>query len=320
MVPIFTFREKDFPTRRSRKCSEVSRAKPRPAFGMMRIKIVCGALAPWSSGLRASASMSCLSVSEERRLLRGVLEEALKGTHRKRVALEQQLERHQEPQTLVGLADEDKASKARSKAAKALEQLPVRLAEADAANERLTEMLGCLRTRDAPLSMLRREMEEFGLAARLQSFDVEAMARSQWGRPDGFDGLVIESQRGVPILIARRSFKDALLRRICRGSDLWFQVREGSGSRVLLRTSMLPNLARSPRECMEMAADCAAFFSDWRCSIEDVGVMFTDSRHVAKRGTRVGQLRDSKRLGFLRARPKRVAELARDAQEEQGWM
>ena len=252
-------------------------------FGMMRIKIVCGALVPWSSGLRASVSMSCLSASEERRLLRGVLEEALKGTHRKRVALEQQLERHQEPQTLVGLADEDKASKARSKAAKALEQLPLRLAEADAANERLTEMLGCLRTRDAPLSMLRREMEEFGLAARLQSFDVEAMVRSQWGRPDGFDGLVIESQRGVPILIARRSFKDALLRRICRGS-------EGSGSRVLLRTSMLPNLARSPRECMEMAADCAAFFSDWRCSIEDVGVMFTDSRHVAKRGTRVGQL------------------------------
>jgi hypothetical protein len=48
--------------------------------------------------------------------------------------------------------------------------------------------------------------------------------------------------------------------------------------------------------------------------------MFTDSRHVAKRGTRVGQLRDSKRLGFLRARPERVAELARDAQEEQGWM
>ena len=41
--------------------------------------------------------------------------------------------------------------------------------------------------------------------------------------------------------------------------SLHAQVSEGGGSRVLLRTSMVPHLAKSPRECMEMAADLAAW-------------------------------------------------------------
>lgn len=288
-------------------------------FGGMRYKLVCGALASCSGPLRASMCMTNLHVSEERRLLRGVLEEALKTTHRKKLALVEQLEQHRSDDASL-LVDADKAEKMRIKASKALEQLPLRLAEADAKNERLNELLGSLRQPSVSLSAIRRDMEDFGLAARLESFDVDAMAHNQRGRPDGFDGLVVESPRGVPILIARKSFKDGRLRQISRGNDLWFQVRDGCGSRVLLRTSMLPNLARSPRECMEMAADYAAFFSDWRSSIEDVEVMFTDSRHVARRGTRVGQMKDSKRLGLLWARPKRVVDIAREAQEEQGWM
>ena len=46
--------------------------------------------------------------------------------------------------------------------------------------------------------------------------------------------------------------------------------------------------------------------------------MYTDSRHVAKRGGRVGQLKESKWLGVIWAKPARVADEARDAQEEQG--
>jgi hypothetical protein len=49
-------------------------------------------------------------------------------------------------------------------------------------------------------------------------------ALNQRGRPDGFTGLVLESSKGVPILIGPRTFSDALLRRIARGTDLWFQV------------------------------------------------------------------------------------------------
>merc|ERR1712039_360926 len=102
------------------------------------------------------------------------------------------------------------------------------------------------------MGMVRRAMvTQFSLAARLESFDVEAHERAQWGRPDGFDGLVIESTHGTPILIARRSFNDETLRRVSRGADLFFQVREGRGSRVLLRTSMCRALKRSRRECME---------------------------------------------------------------------
>ena len=97
---------------------------------------------------------------------------------------------------------------------------------------------------------------------------------------------MLQSPRGIPIMVARPSFSDGLLRRIGRGTDLWFQVCEGRGSRVLLRTSMLRSLTRSPRECMEMAADLAAHFSDGRSWPERVEVMYTDSRHVAKRGAR----------------------------------
>ena len=63
-------------------------------------------------------------------------------------------------------------------------------------------------------------------------------------------------------------------------------------------------------------------YSSWRRHNEtrDVEVMFTDSRHVAKRGGRVGQLKDSKRLGLINAQSSRVASIAREAQEVQGWL
>jgi len=35
---------------------------------------------------------------------------------------------------------------------------------------------------------------------------------------------VLESARGVPILVARAAYSDALLRRVSGGTDLWFQV------------------------------------------------------------------------------------------------
>jgi len=41
---------------------------------------------------------------------------------------------------------------------------------------------------------------------------------------------------------------------------------------------------------------------------------------VAKRGSRVGQLKPKKRLGTVWARPDRVADAAREAQEDQGFL
>jgi len=170
------------------------------------------------------------------------------------------------------------------------------------------------------LMQIRHQLEhDLGLAERLSSFDVDLMALGQWGRPAGFEGLVLESPRGIPILVSQQSFSDALLRRVSSGSDLWFQVSEGRGSRVLLRTSMVRSMVRAPRECMETASDLAAHFSDARRS-DEVKVMFTDSRHVAKRGGRAGQLKEAKRLGVIWAKPVRVVDVVRDAQEEQGWL
>ena len=42
---------------------------------------------------------------------------------------------------------------------------------------------------------------------------------------------------------------------------------------MLLRTSMVRSLVRAPRECMESAADLAAFFSDARRA-DEVKVMY----------------------------------------------
>lgn len=273
-------------------------------------------IAPCRATLRM-AHMAC--DPRERRLLRGVLVEALEGQQRKRFALEQQAAAAAVP--LEPLVDGDeKGAKARAKALRRAEQIPLQLAAVDSAEARLLSLRADLSGR-ADLGALRDAMEsELGLGGRLATFDIDAHAYAQWGRPDGFDGLVVESPRGIPILVGQKKFSDEVLRRVARSHDLWFQCRDGSGSRVLLRTSMVRALTRSPRECQEAAADLAAYFSGWRSHDEEVEVMFTDSRHVAKRGTRVGQMKDSKRLGTLWARPWRVAELAREAQEEQGWL
>jgi len=266
---------------------------------------------------RAVVMMSGTSREHEKRLLRGVMVEALEAQQRKRTGLEEQLERT-EAAPLLNSGDE-KAVKAHAKALRRAAQVPVRLSEVDAAETKLAELQTKLRS-GGDVVQIRLQLElELGLTERLASFDVDAMAQGQWGRPAGFDGLVLESPRGVPILVARQSFSDDLLRRVSSGTDLWFQVSEGRGSRVLLRTSMVRSLVRSPRECMETASDLAALFSDARRS-DEVKVMYTDSRHVAKRGGRVGQLKESKRLGVIWAKPARVVDEARDAQEEQGWL
>ena len=250
---------------------------------------------------------------------------------RRRTALEEQLATAASPPRQCAetagqghAADAEKAAKLRTKAERRAQQMPQYLAEVAVTETRLGALLGQLDTRGADLTLLRSEMEALGLQERLKTFDLNKAALNQRGRPDGFAGLVLESPKGVPILVGPRTFADPLLRRVGRGTDLWFQVAEGKGSRVLLRTSMARHLAKSPRECMEMAADLAAHFSDswprgWDAEAT-VEVMYTDSRHVAKRGTRVGQMKDSKKLGTMWAKPSRVATAAREAQEEQGWM
>jgi predicted ribosome quality control (RQC) complex YloA/Tae2 family protein len=260
---------------------------------------------------------------DDRRLLRGVLEEAIESQSRIRLALEEQLKESEVTVPSIAPSDpsDERAWRAHAKAIRRAEQVPIRIAEVEAAEQRLSEMQKRLRDSDTAdnLGHIRREMEGLGLGKRLETFDIDTRSMAQWGRPEGFDGVVIESPRGIPILIAYERFSDGLLRRISRGTDLWFQVSDLRGSRVLLRTSMVRRFSKSPRECMEAAADFAAYFSESRYSEEQVDVMYTDSRNVGKRGGRIGQLKVSKKLGMIRAMPWRAAKQGREAAEYQGF-
>ena len=272
-----------------------------------------------AAAVRHARSLS-VAAQHRRRVLRGVLKQELEGQHRARQNLEAELERRRDVQDVD---DGEAHKKEYAKAVKRAAAVPRRLAEVKRRGEQLEALLERSRatTDDASVDDLYHEVGADGLADRLDTFDADAAARAQFGRPTGFDGLVIASPRGVPILVARRSFSDELLRRVGRGTDLWFQTKEGRGSRVLLRTSCVPSLSKSPRECVEFAADLAAHFGGGARGGDDaVEVMYTDSRRVAKRGSRVGQLKPKKRLGTVWARPDRVADAAREAQEDQGFL
>ena len=114
----------------------------------------------------------------ERRLLRGVLAEALEKQRRKRFALTEQsgaLERSQLPSE----------AKARAKAVARAEALPLLLRECDAAEAALSDLHARLYERRPDLPALRRAMEELGLEQRLELYDVDRAAMDQWGRPAG---------------------------------------------------------------------------------------------------------------------------------------
>ena len=251
----------------------------------------------------------------DRRVLSGALAQAASRQARVRAALEHEL---------AGAGALPPAASAASleKQRRRAELIPLRLAEVQRAEGRIRVFEARLGM-DEDLAELRAEIEaDEDLGPILRDHDpvAHARAREPRGRPAGFDGLVLESPRGVPVLVGRQgALTDEAMRRAASGRDRWYQVRDGRGARVLLRTSMARGLDGS-RACEQFAADVAAWCSDSRDVGEDdedeyVEVMVTDSRHVAKRGTRVGQMKDSKRLGVVRARPRAVADVVRAAQD-----
>eukprot|EP00546_Thalassionema_frauenfeldii_P010819 CAMPEP_0178930720 /NCGR_PEP_ID=MMETSP0786-20121207/21434_1 /TAXON_ID=186022 /ORGANISM="Thalassionema frauenfeldii, Strain CCMP 1798" /LENGTH=273 /DNA_ID=CAMNT_0020607363 /DNA_START=356 /DNA_END=1177 /DNA_ORIENTATION=+ len=170
---------------------------------------------------------------------------------------------------------------------------------------------------------LENALEKLGFRSLLTMTDVDQQYLSrrerqkEFGRPAGFEGLVFSSPAGVPILVGReQSHGDATLRRVAQGSDLWFQVDDYDGSRVLLRTSLRKG-TKGSKVCRQMAADLAAYYSGHRRDQdgEGVRVMYTDSRHVAKRGSKAGQLRHHKTLGRMVGHPGQVKHLANEKEQ-----
>lgn len=205
------------------------------------------------------------------------------------------------------------------------EQLDRRIDRTDEREERLLDIRDSLFK--ANLTEVRRMLEEdLLLGKRLQKYDWNAERHAQWGRPEGFKGLVIRSPNGLPILVERKGMKDKKpLMNLAKRTDQWFQIPDGKGPRVLLRTSMVPSISKSYRACMEMAADLAAYFSreyqdekHWLRPEELLVYWAGPQRH--KGGSRIGRQKKNEIFGRIWAKPGRVHDLARDAQEVQGWI
>ena len=163
------------------------------------------------------------------------------------------------------------------------------------------------------LEEIRNKIKELGFSSIFDqpksSWKTQQVTDNQFGRPLGFDGHVFYSPLDVPILVGKmKAHKDDVMRNAAQGGDLWFQVEDYNGSRVLLRTSLMKGTKGSKR-CIQMAADLAAKYSVWGEGYESIPVMYTDSRKVAKRGSRVGQMKQKKSLGRLFGTPKNVEDL-----------
>ena len=162
------------------------------------------------------------------------------------------------------------------------------------------------------MTSIRDRFENLGFASLLMESPEKwnIMRSPEYGRPSDFGGLVFYTRLGVPILVGRQgAHADAALRRIAQGTDIWFQVQDYQGSRVLLRSSLVKG-SKDCKECRIMAANLAAFYSNSRLDTEPVRVMYTDTRHVAKRGSKRGQLRKKKALGTMNGYPQAVADIA----------
>ena len=121
------------------------------------------------------------------------------------------------------------------------------------------------------------------------------IARDQeFGRPQDFDGDVFYSPLGVPILVGKvNAHKDEAMKNAAQGSDIWFQVEDYNGSRVLLQTSLMRGAAEI-KQRRQMAANLAAKNSVWGDEYDSIPVMYTDSRKVAKRGSRISNMKKRK--------------------------
>ena len=106
---------------------------------------------------------------------------------------------------------------------------------------------------------------------------VEKKKKSTW------TGRTFTSPAGVPILVGRsRKENDRLSLVIARDGDYWLHARNAPGAHVLLQLSRAPRYYSEPEpDCLQMAADLAAFYSDLRNEAR-ADVTYTSPKHVTK--------------------------------------
>ena len=99
----------------------------------------------------------------------------------------------------------------------------------------------------------------------------------------GWSGREFLSPNGVPILVGRnRAENERLSLKVARDPDVWMHVRGSPGAHVVLQMSRIRGPRTRPSdECMQMAADLAAFYSEMRDE-NKVLVTYTSPRHITK--------------------------------------
>ena len=120
----------------------------------------------------------------------------------------------------------------------------------------------------------------------------------------GWSGHEFVSPMGVPILVGRnRAENEQLSLKIARDPDVWFHVRDAPGAHVVLRMSQLPEGSVAHDDCMQMAANLAAFYSE-RCHEHKALVAYTSPRHITKpNGAPLGVVVARKEDGTIFGRP-----------------
>ena len=196
------------------------------------------------------------------------------------------------------------------------QRLDVSAAEADAVNDETLRKLRSDITREA--KKLQLKLPEHGFAAegdRSAAADKskslprgsradtqpQQLFASQTGR---WSGREFASPMGVPILVGRnRAENEQLSLKIARDPDVWFHVRGAPGAHVVLRMSQLPKGSVADDDCMQMAADLAAFYSELRDERKAL-VAYTSPRHITKpNGAPLGAVRLREEDGTILGRP-----------------
>ena len=196
------------------------------------------------------------------------------------------------------------------------QRLDVSAAEADAVNDETLRKLRSDITREA--KKLQLKLPEHGFAAEGDRSAAAGKSKSlpRGSRADtqpqqlfasktgGWSGREFVSPAGVPILVGRnRAENEQLSLKIARDPDVWFHVRGAPGAHVVLRMSLLPKASVADDDCMQRAADLAAFYSELRDERKAL-VAYTSPRHITKpNGAPLGAVRLREEDGTILGRP-----------------
>ena len=173
---------------------------------------------------------------------------------------------------------------------------------------------------DTALSGLRAEILKEGKKLKLKLTGLEEVTdsaslprgkRAELQQPalyasqtPGWPGREFQSPNGVPILVGRnRAQNEQLSLSICRDPDVWMHVRGSPGAHVVLQMSRIKGHPEPDDDCLQMAADLAAFYSEARDEKKAL-VTYARPKHVTKpKGAPLGAVKLREEGGTIVGRP-----------------